>query len=225
MNDDKGMTDLRMRAESKLLRVTFPDGTVVCYKTATKTFIEALRKIGVRNLASVNLELCHLPLFSTEVYPRLRDYMKPLDDGWYVNVQSDTAQKYLQLVSVKNQLGLDIVVELGEDFEPSSAKGSIKPRQKSDGLQVRFPDGTMICGQSPKETYLETFRKIGPDSLRYREITLLWKEIITRFQKYSNQTEIGKGVWITIPGSTKDKVYVLEKLSDKLHLGLEISTV
>ena len=225
MLEQEAPQTLRSRAERKLLRVTFNDGSVVCYKNATMTFVEALRKIGVHKLSSVNLELSHHPLFSKEVYPRFRDYMKPLDDGWYVNTQSDTAQKYLQLVSVKNQLGLDIIVEIGADFQPSSIKSFVKTRQKTECLLVKFPNGTFVGGQSPKETYLEAIKMIGLDMLRYKEFSMLGKEIVTRFQKYPNQIEVGKGVWITIPNQTKDKIKVLEGMSARYKLNLEITTI
>lgn len=215
----------RARAERKLLRISFSDGTVVCYKNSTTTFVEALRRIGVDKLSAVSLELCHLPLFSKEVYPRFKEYMKPLDDGWYVNTQSDTTQKYLQLVSVKNQLGLDINVEIGSDFQPSATKGFIKTRVRNDCLLVKFPDGTFMGGQSPKDTYIETVKRIGFDILRYKEFTMLGKEIVTRFQKYSNQIEVEKGTWLTIPNQTKEKIKVLEGMSSKLRLNLEISTI
>ena len=219
------ISGVRSRAERKLLRVTFPDGTVVCYKNATTTFVEALRRIGVQNVASVNLELCHLPLFTKELYPRFKDYLKPLDEGWYVNTQSDTTQKYLQLVSVKNQLGLDINVEIGSNIQPSSVKGFIKTRERTDCLLVKFPDGSFVGGQSPKETYIETIKKVGFDILRYKEFVMLGKEIVTRFQKYPNQIEVERGLWLTIPNQTKEKIKVLEGMSNKLKLYLEVSTI
>ena len=64
------------------------------------TFVEALQKIEADKLKEVKLESYHLPLISQEVYPRFKDWMKPLGNGWYVNVQSDSDQKYMQLVSI-----------------------------------------------------------------------------------------------------------------------------
>ena len=37
---------IRTRAKKKLVRVTFPDGEVICYNNATSTMIAALNKIG-----------------------------------------------------------------------------------------------------------------------------------------------------------------------------------
>ena len=35
--------NVRQRRMRRLLRVTFPDGKVLCYKSATMTFVEALQ--------------------------------------------------------------------------------------------------------------------------------------------------------------------------------------
>ena len=91
---------VRQRRLRRLLRVTFPDGKVLCYKSATMTFVEALQMISTDKLSEVKLESYHLPLISQEVYPRFKEWMKPIKDGWYVNVQSDSDQKYMQLVSI-----------------------------------------------------------------------------------------------------------------------------
>ena len=88
------------REKNKILKVTFTDGIVICYKKTSATFIETLRRIGVEKLQQVDLRLCHLPLISKEIYPKYEQWMKPLDDGWYVNTQSTSEQKYLQLNSI-----------------------------------------------------------------------------------------------------------------------------
>ena len=70
---------VRQRALRRLLRITLPDGKVLCYKSATMTFVEALQKIEADKLKEVKLESYHLPLISQEVYPRFKDWMeKPL---------------------------------------------------------------------------------------------------------------------------------------------------
>ena len=44
-------------SQRKLLRISFPDVTVICYKNVTMTFVEAIRKIGVDNLENVHLDI------------------------------------------------------------------------------------------------------------------------------------------------------------------------
>ena len=215
----------RSRAQKRLLKVSFGDGTVFCYKSATMTYIEALRKIGVDNLLKVGLEIGHLPLISKEIYPKYKDYMKPLDDGWYVNIQSDSSQKYIQLTSIKNTLGLEMTVEIGSDLETSSTRGFVKSRQRTDCLLIKFPDGTFVGGDSPKESYIEAIKKLGPEMLYRKEFEVMGKEIVTRFKKYTNQIQIDGGFWITVPGTTKDKIKVFEVIKSRLRIEIETQII
>lgn len=77
---------VRQRRIRRLLRVTFPDGKVLCYKSATMTFVGALQMISTDKLSEVKLESYHLPLISQEAYPRFKEWMKPIKDGWYVRL-------------------------------------------------------------------------------------------------------------------------------------------
>ena len=91
---------VRQRALRKLLHITFPDGKELCYKSATMTFVEALQTIDKDRLQKVKLEYYHLPLISQEIYPRFKDSMKPLGEGWYVNNVSSTKiiiKKFIEL--------------------------------------------------------------------------------------------------------------------------------
>lgn len=48
MQDD----NLRQSGRRKLLRVTMPDGRVICHKNSVRTFVEALAAIGTETSAS-----------------------------------------------------------------------------------------------------------------------------------------------------------------------------
>ena len=63
-------TGIRSRSQKKLIKVTFADGTTICYSSATTTFVEALRKIGVDKLQAIDLEIGHLPMISREKYKK-----------------------------------------------------------------------------------------------------------------------------------------------------------
>lgn len=45
----------RSRAKKKLLRVTFPNGKVICYNNATSTMIAVLNEIGEDLFSSIKL--------------------------------------------------------------------------------------------------------------------------------------------------------------------------
>ena len=51
--EEEDIIGKRPRAQKRIIRVTFPDGTIFCYKNATITFTEALRKIGADKVAEV----------------------------------------------------------------------------------------------------------------------------------------------------------------------------
>jgi hypothetical protein len=212
-------------SQKKLLRVTFPDGTVLCYKNVTMTFVEALRKIGVDKLQNVHLDIYKRPIITREIYEGFEADIKPLDNGWYVFACGDSTEKYLRLTTIINQLQIEgITVEIGTDFETSNIKGFSKARKKVGGLLIQFADGEFVGGESPKDSYIQALTKIGLDTICYKGFEDRGEELVTRYNKYKGQVQSG-GKWITIPGQTKDKIRALERISQKLNLGLKITII
>ena len=212
-------------SQKKLLRVTFPDGTVLCYKNVTMTFVEALRKIGVDKLQNVHLDIYKRPIITREIYEGFEADIKPLDNGWYVFACGDSTEKYLRLTTIINQLQLEgITVEIGTDFETSNIKGFSKARKKVGGLLIQFADGEFVGGESPKDSYIQALTKIGLDIICYKGFEDRGEELVTRYNKYTGQVQSG-GKWITVPGQTKDKIRALERISQKLNLGLKITII
>lgn len=212
-------------SQKKLLRVTFPDGTVLCYKNVTMTFVEALRKIGVDKLQNVHLDIYKRPIITREIYEGYEADIKPLDNGWYVFACGDSTEKYLRLTTIINQLQLEgITVEIGTDFETSNIKGFSKARKKVGGLLIQFADGEFVGGESPKDSYIQALTKIGLDTICYKGFEDRGEELVTRYNKYKGQVQYG-GKWITVPGQTKDKIRALERISQKLNLGLKITII
>ena len=221
---EEELSGKRPRSQKKILRVSFPDGTDFCYKNATITFTEAIRKIGAENVAGLNMEWRHNALCSKEQILGYEPYMKPLDNGWLINTQSDTSEKYLILKSIISKLGVDCTVELGEDFETSKVKGFVKERQRVGGLLIQFADGEFVGGGSPKDSYIQAITKIGLDTVCYKGFEDHGHELVTRYNKYKGQIQSGNK-WITIPGQTKDKISALQRISQKLNLGLKITVI
>lgn len=212
-------------SQKKLLRVTFPDGTVLCYKNVTMTFVEALRKIGVDKLQNVHLDIYKRPIITREIYEGFEADIKPLDNGWYVFACGDSTEKYLRLTTIINQLQMEgITVEIGTDFETSNIKGFSKARKKVGGLLIQFADGEFVGGESPKDSYIQALTKIGLDIIFYKGFEDRGEELVTRYNKYKGQVQSG-GKWITVPGQTKDKIRALERISQKLNLGLKITII
>lgn len=223
--DEDEKVGRRGYSQKKLLRVTFPDGTVICYKNVTMTFVEALRKIGVDKLQNVHLDVYKRPIITREIYEGFEADIKPLDNGWYVFACGDSTEKYLRLTTIIKQLEIEgITVEIGTDFETSNVKGFSKARKKVGGLLIQFADGEFIGGESPKDSYIQALTKIGLDTICYKGFEDRGEELVTRYNKYKGQVQSG-GKWITIPGQTKDKIRALERISQKLNLGLKITII
>lgn len=216
---------LRKRATKKLLRVTMPDGMVICHKSATTTLVEVLKTIGSENFANITTENCRLPLLSKEIYPRFKEYMKPVCDGWYVNTQSDTGQKYMQLISIKSQLGIAMEIEVGSDFITSDAKVIQKSKKGRDDLLVKFPNGYYAAGENPIDTLIDAVWQIGPENIRRKELMFKGKSIITMSKQYNGQVQVGQNLWLTVPGQTKEKYQMLRIIDVMMKLGLEITLI
>ena len=158
---DKGIISLRRK--KKLLRVIFPSEEPICYNNATTTFIEALKRIGVKRFPEIPLKIGHLPMITKEEYPKYKGYMKPIMDGWFVNTQSDTEQKFLQLRSINDLFDLGLIIEIGTNFEITGKPINKQKKSAKDNLLVQFPDGEFIAEENPVDTFLQSIWKIGID--------------------------------------------------------------
>lgn len=214
----------RPRSQNMRLRVIFPDDTEYCYKSATTTFTEAIRKIGADKVAGLNMEWRHYALCSKDPVPGYESYMKPLDNGWWINTQSNTGEKYRLLKAIVTKLGLDCKLEIGTDFETSKTKGFVKTRKSVGKLAIKFADGKFVGGVHPKDSYIQAITKIGLDTVYYKDFDDHGQKLVTSYKRYENQVQSGDK-WITIPVQTKDKISALRRISQKLNLGLEITVI
>ena len=102
---------------TKILRVTFPDGTVIRDNIAKKTLAEVVRKIGVERVAKVvedlGLKCCRHPIVSKLRCERYwyKGSQMALDDGWLLMTNSSTKSKREFLEKVSRALGLGLKVE------------------------------------------------------------------------------------------------------------------
>lgn len=215
----------RVRAKKKLIRVTFLNGKVICYNNTTSTMINVLTEIGSDKFPAINLELCHLPLLSKEIYPQYKEWMKPVCDGWYLNAQSNSDSKYLQLRSINEQFSLGLNIELGTDFETEKKPIKEKKSRTKDKLLVKFPDGEYVGNDSAMETFLEVVWKLGIDDIMRKNLTWGSNSLITTSKVINSQVQVGENRWIIVPGTTKDKVKLLRVIMALLHTNLEITII
>lgn len=215
----------RGRAKKKLLRVTFPNGKVLCYKNTTETMIATMQELGVDIMSKVKLELCHLPLLSKEIHPKYKEWMKPVCDGWYLNTQSNSDSKFLQLNAINEQLSLGLTVELGDDFETQDNPNKERRTKTKDKLLVKFPDGQYFANNSATDTFLEVIWEIGVDKIKQKEISWCGKPLITTSKMFNGQVQIDNQRWIIVPNTTKDKVKLLRVIGAILRINMEITSI
>lgn len=215
----------RGRAKKKLIRVTFPNGKVICYKSATDTMVATLQELGDDIISEINMELCHLPLLSKEVYPKYKEWMKPVCDGWYINTQSNSDSKFLQLKAINEQLTLGLTIELGDDFEAQENPNKEKRSKSRDKLLVRFPDGQYFANNSTLDTFLEVVWEIGIDEIKRKELSWGGNPLVTSSKMFNNQVQVDEQRWIIVPNTTKDKIKLLRVIGAMFHLKMEITSI
>lgn len=215
----------RGRAKKKLLRVTFPSGKVICYKSTTDTMVAVLQELGEDVISKIELELCHLPIVSKEIYLKYRKWMKPICDGWYINTQSNSDSKFLELKSINDQLSLNLKLELGADLDAEDKPDKEKRTKSKDKLLVKFPDGQYFANNSTLDTFLEVVWEIGIDNIKRKDLSWGGNPLITTSKMFNYQVQVDSQRWIIVPNSTRDKIKLLRVIGAMLHINMEISTI
>lgn len=215
----------RDRARRKLLRVTFPNGKVLCYKSTTDTMIATMQEFGDDVIANIKLQSCHLPLLSKEIYPKYKEWMKPVCNGWYLNTQSNSDTKFLQLNAINEQLSLGLKIELGEDFVAQDNPNKEKRTRTKGEILVKLPDGQCFANNSITNSFLELIREIGIDKIKQKELTWCGKPLITTSKMFNGQVQIDNERWIVVPNTTKDKVKLLRVIGAMLRINIEITSI
>ena len=215
----------RGRAKKKHLRVTFHRGKVICYKSTTDTMVAVLQELGEDVISKIELELCHLPIVSKEIYPKYRKWMKPICDGWYINTQSNSDSKFLELKSINDQLSLNLKLELGADLDAEDKPDKEKRTKSKDKLLVKFPDGQYFANNSTLDTFLEVVWEIGIDNIKRKDLSWGGNPLITTSKMFNNQVQVDSQRWIIVPNSTRDKIKLLRVIGAMLHINMEISTI
>ena len=217
---------LRIRGKKQRLKVTLPDGTEICDVSATVTMMQTIDIIGVERVASLGMEVCHVPLVSREIVPKYAEWTKEIKpgSGWYLMAQSDTKQKYMQMKSIFQQLGIGAKVEMG-DFETLASdrnEGKRKAHKKKSKLCVTFADGFVVCSTDHQHVYLDTLRYIGIDKVRKTNLQITGKPIIAKERKSTSQIQLSTGEWLSVPPQVKDKYKILKIISSMTHTPFEV---
>ena len=98
-------------ARSKI-RVTFPDGRVICPSKVLEALVEVVKYAGAERGRELGINCCGDNLILKNPAPRYQKPSKPVGDGWLCNTCSDTGTKYAQITEISNRLNLLLKIEL-----------------------------------------------------------------------------------------------------------------
>lgn len=94
-----------------VLRVTFPDGTIIADKKAKITFAKTIKRIGLMKVRNLGITFCHVPIVSNTLDKKYGQSQIPAGDGLYVMTHSSTHDKKKQLDLISKELGVGLKVE------------------------------------------------------------------------------------------------------------------
>ena len=94
-----------------VLRVTFPDGTVMEDKKAKITFTRTIQKIGLMRVRNLGIAFCGVPIVSNTLDKKYGKTQVPVEGGLYVLTHSSTHDKKKVLDRISQELGLRLIVE------------------------------------------------------------------------------------------------------------------
>ncbi len=97
--------------EKTVLRVQFPDGTVIQDKKAKVTFTQTIRKIGLMRVRNLNIAFCGVPIVSNTLDKKYGKAQVHVEGGLYVMTHSSTRDKKKQLDRISQALNLGLIVE------------------------------------------------------------------------------------------------------------------
>ena len=124
---------------TKGLRVTFPDGTVICQNTAIDTMIAVLRKVGLERIPQVGITRNGYNLVGKVKRPTVPNRIWQHEcDGWYIYSNMSNDKKAADLQRVSDYYNLSLKIEKGKPDTPAEElhipqKRGRKPRQTDFG--------------------------------------------------------------------------------------------
>jgi hypothetical protein len=101
--------DHKPKSSPKILRVVFPDGTIIEEQKAALTFVKTIEKIGTKNVEQLKIESIIRSDNQFDVIAQITQI-----GNFYINTHSSTIEKKRYLDLISQQLNLNLKVEISE---------------------------------------------------------------------------------------------------------------
>lgn len=101
------------KKRTHILRVSFPDGTIIEEPRVSNTLVKCIKKIGWCEVQDLNIRVSGMNLVVNELHPNptYRRAQLEIDDCVYVNTGSNTDVKLEQLKRISKGLKLNLKIE------------------------------------------------------------------------------------------------------------------
>jgi len=195
-----------------LLKVTFPDGTVIQDGKPTDTFVSTLYKLGLEQVNQTGYMAVAkrgIPLVGKE-----KETYSTLVDGWFIYTHYDTPSMAKITSKLSDLLNAGLTVEVVS--EEGGRKSSECPRVLLE-----------IEGKSYADIFRRTIETIGVERVRALNIVRSGRNIIYTPEPgqrpTDGQLDLGNGLFLNtkFPKEAKDKI--LKQIGEEL--GITISVI
>lgn len=218
------------RNKTHILRVEFPDGTVLQEKNVSETYAQTIKLIGPELVALVELSHAGVSIVSKTLDAKYAQYQKPIGDGWYVMTNSSTNTKCTDLQLISDELELDLKISLVplDGSEITVLPHVEMPEGARAKIRVTFPDGHVSQPSKVLEVLVEVVKYAGADRVRRLGIiccgaNLILKNPSPRYHKPCKP--VGDGWLCNTCSDTVTKFSQISEISNKLGLGLKVELV
>ena len=103
-------TSKSTKALPKRLKVEFPDGVVICEDTATNTFVQSIRHIGLQRVSELPIRMNGRPLVSTRKPESARATQEL--EGYFIETHSSTKGKSRCIQQIASTLRIKVSVSV-----------------------------------------------------------------------------------------------------------------
>ena len=106
-SDENDSTQVVSHRNSKALRITLPDGSIIQEKRASETFSRAIFKAGTERVESMNLKVAKVPIISHTIATKKS----------YAAAQHQVAKEVYVFTNLTNQHKKDILEQINEKYQ------------------------------------------------------------------------------------------------------------
>ena len=221
----------KSKSKTEILRVEYPDGTVIQHTKAIDTFVEVIENSYPDLIHELNILHANVNLVTKEHSEEYASAQREISDGWLVFTNINTRKKREDLIKISNELGLDLKIDIvsittGEIIKIDDTCNS-STRKK---IRVTFPDGTTIQHNKVLDTLIEVIKYANPRLVRELKIinctsnlVLKHYEINPRYKRATKQLD--DTYYVNTCSDTQVKYMQIIEISDKLKLNLIVDLV